>query len=219
MSEVPDSVDVPDPAVAVARRYQRLERPISSGIALLAGLTAAVAILTLPLVTGLGVTLGVFAALRVPVLRSGGTVRLVSDAGAEAVRADFVGPTPPLLAFQWAVADTVATTADGAQYELSYLFGLRSVTMRSEVTVDPADGEYADADLVLSLTAAGRPWGTYSITIDDRDGETVVEAEWRSDRRFGLRSLPQVLVASRYRRAVLAAQGYTVAAYDRSFSV
>jgi len=58
-----------------------------------------------------GLVLG--ALVRVPVFRTSGTARLVTDADPGAVRAEFEGETPPPLAFQWGSPMTFArqTTA------------------------------------------------------------------------------------------------------------
>ncbi|SFS12942.1 hypothetical protein SAMN05216559_4164 [Halomicrobium zhouii] len=228
---VPGSdVDVPAEAASVARRYERIERPISWTVALLVGTVAAVALLTLPLVRGLLVAAAVLVAVRVPLFRSDGTARLVTDTDAAAVRADFESPCPPLLAFQWGIADAVRPTADGAEYELTYLFGTRSVTMETTVHTPSSDGgltDHADErdggevtdELELVVTAAGQPWATYAVSMEDRGDETVVDVSWQSERRFDLRHLPPWLVGNRYRPAALAAQGYTVVERDATLSL
>ena len=126
-----------------------------------------------------------------------------------------------MLTYQWAVADEVRRTEVGAVYEISYLFGLRSIDLAVEARQEPSGmGESAgDADLELVLTTAGRPWATYAVSVDERDEETAVDVEFASDRRFGLRRLPQWLVARRYREEVLAAQGYDVVERDVGLSV
>jgi len=209
-------VDRPSGAVAVARRYRRLERPLSGVVALSVGVTAAAALFVLGLVPGLVVALAVVALVRVPVFESGGSARLVSGADPAAVRADVEGPTPPFLAFQWGIADEVRPTADGSAYELSYLFGLRSVRLVTEVR--PLGDGGPDADLELVVTADGRPWGTYTVSVDGTGDGAVLDVEWESDRRFGLNRLPQWLVAEHYRGDVLVAQGYAVEERDASLS-
>jgi len=208
-------VDVPPDAAAVAGRYRRLERPVSGAVALFVGIVAVGALLSLPLLQGLAVAVMVLAAVRVPVFRSSGTARLVTDAAPTAVRSDFGGPTPLPLALQWGVAEAVRRTDGGAVYDVSYLFGLRSTTMAVEAL--PLDD--ASEDLELVLTAGGRPWATYAVSVEGADSGTVVDVELRSDRRFGLRRLPQWLVAERYREAALAAQGYEVATRNVGLSL
>jgi hypothetical protein len=208
------TVDPPDEAVAVAERYRRLERPLSAGFALLvAGGGAAVAFTLLPALQAVVAVVVLAAAVQFPTFTSDGTARLRTDADPETVRETFAGPTPPVLAFQWGVADAVRPTDDGAVYELSYLFGLRSVETRVEPTVD------GDA-LELRVTADGEPWATYRVSVAEADdGGTVVDVTVDSDRRFGPNRVPQWLVAERYREAALAAQGYTVEHRDHSLSV
>jgi len=139
----------------------------------------------------------------------------VTVAPPEAVRADFESATPPMLAFQWGVADDVRSMADGAMYDLSYLFGLRSVTMVLETRLNVEDADYR-----LVVTTGSNSWGTYDVTITASDSdETVVDVEWVSNRRFGLNRLPQWLIAERYCAAAFTAQGYTVVDRDTSLSV
>jgi hypothetical protein len=154
------------------------------------------------------------ALVRLPLFRSSGTTRLVTDAPPEQVRAEFAGATPPVLSFQWGPADSVRETADGAVYEFSYLFGLRSLTMA--VTV--AEGD-TDGPLELAVTAGDRPWATYTVATDRSGRETSVDISWDSDRRFGLTRLPQWYLAERYREDALASQGYTVVERDAVLSV
>jgi hypothetical protein len=208
-------VDPPHEAVAVAERYRRLERPLSAGFALLlAGGGVAVAFTLLPFLPAVVAALVLAAAVQFPTFTSDGTTRLRTDADPETVRESFAGPTPPVLVFQWGVADAVRRTDDGAVYDVSYLFGLRSVEMHVEA-VDTGDA------LELRVTADGEPWATYRVSVveTEDDGGTVVDVTVDSDRRFGPNRVPQWLVAERYREAALAAQGYTVERRDHSLSV
>lgn len=198
----------------VARRYHRFERPISGVLALAVGAVGATALLLLPLFQGLVVTAVLLALVRFPAFRTVGTTRLATDAAPEQVRAEFTGPTPPLLAFQWGPADSVRETDDGTVYEFSYLFGLRSTTMT--VSVRAVD---VDDSLELTVTAGERPWATYTVDIGSAGEQTTVDVSWDSDRRFGLNRLPQWYLAERYREAALAEQGYTVVERDASLSV
>jgi hypothetical protein len=197
---------VPDDVRAVARRYVRVERPLTAGVVLLAAAVGGGAFLVLALVPALAVAAGVVVALRLPVVQSQGRAVLRTDADAGTARADFAGPTPPSLALQWGLADEVVPTDDGARYEVSYLLGLRSQTLTVE-TRETADG------LELVVTADGQPWAVYTVAVEDGD-DTRATVAWRSDRRFGLRRLPQWLVARRYREAALAAQGYETVERD-----
>jgi len=205
-------------AVDVARRYQRLERPLSYAVALLVGLVAGAAFLLFSLIEAALVGLALGALVRVPVFRTSGTARLVTDADPDAVRTDFEGGTPPPLAFQWGVADDLRLTDDGVTYEFSYLFGLRSTEMTVETRSSAPDAG-ADGDtLELIVTADGRPWATYTASMQRDGDDTVVDIDWASDRRFGLRRLPQQFVAERYRADAFAVQGYRVADRETSLS-
>ena len=202
----------PKDARAVARRYLRYER-LLTGLVVVA-LTLAIPgtyILTslVPAVAVAAVLLGV---VRAPVFETRGTVRLETDAPLETVVGDFTGPTPPVLAFQWGVADAVEVDGGTATYRISYLFGLRAVEMTVRTRTDVDEGGKRTVE--LEVTAGGEPWSTYTVRVDERGGRTVVAYEYASDRRFGLRRLPQRLVAGRFRDAALAAQGYTTVERD-----
>ena len=204
------TVDPPAEAVAVAERYARIERPVTVGVAMAIGILGGAAVIVLPLLWGLVVALGLLALARVPAFQSGGRTRLRVDEAPEAVRDAFVGPTPPPLALQWGVADEVRVDGEDAVYDVSYLFGLRSVEMRVAT-------ELVDDRVELTVTTDGQPWGTYTARIESGDEGTEVTVEVDSDRKFGLRRLPQHLVARRYRDAAIEAQGYEVV--ERSFSL
>lgn len=247
----------PPSVQSVVRRYHRTERVVSWLTAL--SVTGAVlAVFTaFSLWTGLVVAVVLAVALRVPVFRRRGTVRLRSGADPEAVVEAFASATPPVLAFQWAIADEVVADGGGnsdddgaeaehvsdtnATYELSYLFGLRSVSLDLAVDVtrlaERSDGEMSDSEISgsetsdgktvpedafavvdLDATVDGRPWGAYRVTVREGESGTVVDVELRPTRRFDLRRLPQGLVADRYYAEVLAAQGYEVLNRTVSFS-
>lgn len=219
MSASTEQITVPSEAAAVARRYRRIERPLSWGLALLIGTVAAIAIVRFPLLPAIIAAVVVLVSFRVPIFRTSGTARLTTDADPDTVRGDFESTCPPPLALQWGTADDVRSTENGGDYTFSYLFGLRSAQMRAEGRSRAADGHEANGDLELVVTVGGRPWGTYTASIRDRDGTTVVDLEWDSDRRFGLRRLPQWLVARRYQTEALSAQGYTVVDRDATLSL
>jgi hypothetical protein len=204
-------VDPPADAVAVAGRYLRVERPVTVATGLLVGLAGAAAVLTLSLGPALAVVAGLVVGVRLPVVRTGGETVLRTDADPGTVRADFAGPTPPSLALHWGVADGVVRTDDGARYEVSYLLGLRSQTL----TVEPRE---TPGGLELAVRADGDPWATYTVDVEAADGGSRVRVAWRADRRFGLRRLPQWLVARRYRDAALVAQGYEPVSRDGRLS-
>lgn len=211
MAASDETVTVPEPVAAIVRRYRRVERPLSAAVALLAGLAGAGALVVLPLGQAVVVAAVVLVGLRAPVVRRTGRLELTTDIPPEAVWVDFGSATPPVLAFQWGVADTVRPTGDGGRYEFTYLFGLRSLRMETELREGEADGTYE-----LVVTAASRPWATYTVSARTEGERTAVDVELASDRRFGLRRLPQWVVAERYREAALEAQGYTVRSRESS---
>ncbi len=220
---------------SIAGRYHRAELAVGLLTALfVVGLFLA-SFVAFSLGPALVVAVVLAVTVRVPVFRRRGTATLRSVASPETVQRDFAGPTPPVLAAQWANADEVtpATDGRGATYEYSSPFPLRTVTMVLDVEVSEPDesgpdaGEPAasepdaskpdasepNARIALDVSVNDRPWGAYTVTIrpggGTRDG-TLVDVALRPTRRFGLRHLPQTLVADRYYADLLAAQGYAV---------
>ncbi|ESS07310.1 MAG: hypothetical protein A07HB70_00584 [uncultured archaeon A07HB70] len=200
------TVDRPEEAVAVAKRYLRRERPLSALVVVFAVVVFLGTFISTSLVPAAVVGALLTLLVRVPIIKPRGTARLRTDEDAESVVESFAGPTPPILVFQWGIADEVITEGGTVTYRLSYLFGLRSV----EVTVDTRTTRTPDGDrrIELELTVGDQPWSTYVVTVSTRDDHTAVEYEYTADRRFGLRRLPQRLVARRYRAEALEAQGY-----------
>ncbi len=150
--------------------------------------------------------------------------------GRDAVVADFDGATPPVLAFQWGLADDVRSTADGGTYDFSYAFGLQSATMtfasgaNSSDPTDTDDAADSSADdrvstLEITTTANDRPWGTHTVATRDAGDETRLEIEGEPNRRFGLAYLVQGALTDRYYADVLAAQGYSVVDRETSLSL
>ncbi|QKY19109.1 hypothetical protein B4589_001475 [Halolamina sp. CBA1230] len=210
-----DSVDVPADAAAVAGRYHRLERLVSGGVAVGIALAGAAAFLLLPPLWALVPIVALVVLARAPVFRSGGRARLRTDADPASVREAFAGATPPPLALQWGIADDVRTVEGGVVYDLSYLFGLRTVELRVEAEVVE---NVTEPDRVeLTATVDGQPWGTYTAWVEPVEGGTGITVEVQSDRKFGLRRIPQYLIVRRYRDAAIEAQGYEVV--ERSFSL
>lgn len=205
----------PEEVLTVAKRYLRRERPLNAlVVALVVSLFLGTYLITslLPAVVVGAISVVV---ARAPVLRSRGTVRLRTDDDPETVLETFTGPTPPVLAFQWGVADEILTRERATVYRTSYLFGLRSadVTVQTRTDTTP-DGTYrVESELVVN----GRPWATYASTISDGTDHTIVDVEYTSNRRFGLRRVPQQFLAERYRDDALAVQGYAVVERDAYF--
>ncbi|WP_318566947.1 hypothetical protein [Salinigranum marinum] len=211
------TVDRPREAHAAAQRYLRRERPLSALIVVLAvaGFLGTFVATSLAPAVAVGGLLIVVA--RAPIIESRGTVRLRTDEDAESVAESFTGPTPPILVFQWGIADGILTGDGTVTYRLSYLFGLRSAEVTVETRTDrtPDDGRRIE----LEVTVDGQPWSTYVVTVDTRDDGTVVEYEYTADRRFGLRRVPQRIVANRYRDEALEAQGYAVVERNEQYGV
>ena len=212
-----DTIERPREALSVAKRYLRRERLVS----------ALVVTIVVSLFLGTYVTTSLFPAVmvaavlvvvaRAPILQSMGTAQLRTDDDPETVLDALTGPTPPVLALQWGVADEV-TVGDGApSYPTSYLFGLRSVTPTVRTQAETgSDGEHR---VEIAITVNDNPWATYIATIRDADDQTIIDVEYTSNRRFGLRRVPQQLLAERYREAALMAQGYTVVKRDAHFGL
>ena len=201
-------VDPPEAATTVAEQYLRRERPAS---VLLSVAVAAVFLGTFfvtSLLPAIAVGIGLLALVRAPIIRLQGTVRLRSEESVSAVAAAFSGPTPPVLPFQWGIADEITTDGPTATYHISYLFGLRTVEMTVQTRTTTRDDGVREVQ--LEVAANDNPWSTYTVTIDRHDDRTIIEYTYESNRRIGLRRLPQRRIAKRYRDSALRAQGYTV---------
>jgi len=208
----PSDTDRPADAVAVAQQYLSRERSLSGLlVAVVVTVFLGTYVLT-SLLPAILIAIILLVILRAPLLKPHGTARLRSDATPETVRASFEGPTPPVLAFQWGVADTVTVENGTVVYPISYLFGLRTVdvTVRTE-TERTSDG---DTRVELEVRMSGQPWATYTATITEGGDGTIVDITYESDRRFGLRYLLQQIILNRYRNEALEAQGYTVVDRD-----
>jgi len=211
------TVDRPQEAFAIAKRYLRRERPLSALIVVFAVVGFLGTFVATSLVPAVIVGVLLIVGVRAPIIESRGIVRLRTDEDAESVTESFTGPTPPILVFQWGIADEILTGDGTVTYRLSYLFGLRSV----EMTVDTRTDRTPDGGrrIELEITVGGQPWSTYVVTVDARDDETIVEYEYTADRRFGLQRLPQRIVAKRYRDEALEAQGYAPIERDEQYGV
>ncbi|KDS90794.1 hypothetical protein FK85_10015 [Halorubrum saccharovorum] len=239
-----ESPVVPDDHEALAAavdRYHRVELAVSWALALLVAGAFLAVVAAVSFWPGVAVAAVLAIALRVPIYRRRGSVRLRTEVSPGAVVREFASSRPPILAFQWGVADEVRDTGgeDGtatdrptgtrAIYEFSYLLGLRSAAIDLETDVradatptgDERGGSEGDTVATLSIDAAigDSLWGSYTVTVqetDDGDG-TIVDVELLPTRRFDLRRLSQGRVAERYYAETLAAQGYEV--FDRTVSL
>ncbi|MFC7325471.1 hypothetical protein ACFQMF_12870 [Halorubrum rutilum] len=95
----------------------------------------------------------------------------------------------------------------------------------ADVVSDGGEGDTGGplARVHIEGTLDGEPWAAYSVAVrgagDGEPGGTVVDVELLPRRRFGLRSVPQALVADAYYVDAFAAQGYAVVDRDVSFGV
>ncbi|MFC7021259.1 MULTISPECIES: hypothetical protein [Haloarcula] len=89
------------------------------------------------------------------------------------------------------------------------------ITVRSQTDTTPRGARRVE----LEVTVNDQPWATYTATISTDDDRTSVDVEYTSNRRFGLRRIPQQIVAERYRNEALTAQGYTVVERDSNFGI
>lgn len=212
-----NDIDRPQEALTVAKRYLRWERPLSALVVVIVVSLFLGTYRTTSLLPAVAVAAILLAVVRAPILQSCGTVRLRTDDDPEEVADAFTGPTPPVLAFQWGIADAVTTENRTVTYRTTSLFGLRSAEVTVRRRTDSAPNGNRRVELVI--TANDRPWATYTATISGDGGHTTVDVEYASNRRFGLRRVPQQLVAERYREQALAVQGYTVGERDSHFGI
>lgn len=216
---MPSTNDIkrPQEALTVAKRYLRRERPLNAFVVVLLVSLFLGTYLATSLLPAVVVAAILIIIARAPMLQSSGTVRLQTDDDPEAVVDAFTGPTPPVLAFQWGVADEVTTEDSTATYPISYLFGLRSaeVTVHTQTDTTP-DGDHR---IELEIAVNDHPWATYTSMISAIDDHTIVDVEYTSNRRFGLRRIPQQFLVERYRDDALTAQGYTVVERDAHFGI
>lgn len=91
------------------RSYHRAERAVSWTLALLVAGAFLAAVAALSFWPGVAVAAVLVVALRLPVYRRSGTTRLRTDAPPEAVVRQFASERPPVLAFQWGIADEIRT--------------------------------------------------------------------------------------------------------------
>ncbi|ELZ07849.1 hypothetical protein [Natrialba aegyptia] len=211
-------VEVPDQIRTLTERYTRTERFLTLLVAAVAVIAVFGAFVVLPYFAALGLSLAAIALVRVPLLETEGELHLRTDADPDAVRNEFASALPPALPFQWGGAETVRSTADGGVYEFSYLFGRRSITMAVTVRSGP-ETRSAGADCEIDVTAGGKPWGRYRVSVEEDGENTAVVVAFESTRRYALNRLTQLVAANRYQEEAYAAQGYTVVDRDRSLTL
>ena len=202
------NVERPRDVSAVAERYFRAQ---ALAIALLVVFVEGVILgtyLAISFLPAVVVGLSLIGVAWAPVFRTGGTFHLRTDDSPDAVVDALTGPVPPVLPLHWGMADEVDADGDAVTYRTSFLFGLRTttVTVRTRTETAP-DGTRR---VELDLEENGDPWATYTADVNSDDSGTEIGVEYASERRFGLRRLPQALVTGRYREEALATQGYTI---------
>ncbi|MCQ4334421.1 hypothetical protein KM295_13235 [Natronomonas sp. F2-12] len=198
-------------------QYHRIERIATGSVAIVVSALFLGIYLASKLLTAVAAAAVLVIIVRTPVFRSSGTVRLQTDKSPETVIEQLTGLRPPILAFQWCVADGITTKANDAVYSFSYLFGLRSAAMRVRTETETTS---EGSDLVeLTIKINNEPWGTYTATIDGTGAGSIVEVEYSSDRRFGLRRVPQQLLGKRYHDQALELQGFSVVERERNIGI
>lgn len=211
------NVDRPEAAVAVAEQYLGRERPLSALVVVLVVSVFLGTFLATSLLPAIIIGVASLILARAPIIQSCGTVHLRTDHSIDSILKSFTGPTPPVLVFQWGVADRVTSRENTATYCISYLFGLRSV----EITVhtQTTTVENGTHQVELEVMENGRPWSTYTVTIYEQDDPASIKYEYTANRRFGLRRVPQRIIANRYRDTALTEQGYTVVERDEQYGI
>ncbi|ERG97505.1 MAG: hypothetical protein J07HQX50_01532 [Haloquadratum sp. J07HQX50] len=207
---MPSSQEItrPDPALAVAEQYLRRERLLSTLMVILVLSTLFGTFLVASLLPAVIVGAVLLVAIRVPLIQPDGTASLRTDDDVETVIESFTGPVPPVLVFQWGIADEIISKESTVTYRISYLFGLRS----TEITVHSRTitTQNRESQVELEVTANEQPWSTYTVTIHQQSDQTAITYDYTADRRFGVRRVPQRIIAKRYRNKALSEQGYTV---------
>lgn len=98
-------------------RYLLVERSLRVVLILLISAVTFATYVASSLAPAVAVAAGMVLIARAPILQPRGTVRLETDADVETVAASFSGDMPPILAFQWGLADDIrsegATTTTG----------------------------------------------------------------------------------------------------------
>ncbi|ERG96028.1 hypothetical protein [Haloquadratum walsbyi] len=207
-------------ASMVVTQYYRRSRVLTYlvGITVVGSVGASFALLSFYEWLLCGIT--VFVIFQSPVFTTDGHIALVTNKAPEAVSKEFQSPMPPILPFHWGLADQIEATDDGGHYVIRYLLGLQSIEMT--VKCQPAPNDPADVKLIV--TVGDSSWGNYHVNIDTTDTtdnymQTTVDITVETNRRFGLRRLPQQLIADKYRPTALEAQGYDIVSYDPDISL
>ncbi|PSQ41419.1 hypothetical protein BRD07_05450 [Halobacteriales archaeon QS_9_68_42] len=215
---MPSETDVERPrdVSAIAERYFRTQALATALLIVFVEGVILGTYLAISFLSAVVVGLSLIGVAWAPVFRTGGTFHLQTDDGPNTVVDALTGPVPPVLPLHWGMADEVDADGDAVTYRTSFLFGLRTttVTVRARTETAP-DGTRR---VELELEENGDPWATYTVDVSG-DGGTDVDVEYASDRRFGLRRLPQALITGRYREEAFVAQGYAVVERKRKIGL
>jgi len=96
-----DTIERPQEALRVARRYLRRERLVNALVVTLVVSLFLGTYVIMSLIPAVVVGAVLIVVARAPILQSTGTVQLRTDDGPETVLDALTGPTPPVLALQW----------------------------------------------------------------------------------------------------------------------
>lgn len=178
-----DSIDPPPAVSTLARGYWRRTLVLRSVLGLGWFLACLALLATFPFLPAVALIVVLIGALVAPVFRTNGQIRLRTDRDVKIVREDFCGPTPPLFGFQAALADDIRSTPDGAEYDLSALFGLRSSTMSIQAHQYSADSANDVVDRIHGDDATDSSDATDASSITDVDNgrNVVTESETVND--------------------------------------
>lgn len=154
------------------------------------------------------VAAGMVVCIRLPIIKPRGTVQLETDLNADTVAASFSGDMPPMLAFQWGLADEIYSEGTVTKYKISYLFGTQTVEMaiNTRAIVTPEQAYQVEID----VSGEEKPWAQYQVVTRQGAERRVIEYKYEAARRFSVLRLFQRIIANRYRDDVLAVQGYTL---------
>lgn len=199
--------------VTIAEHYRRLERILRLGVVLFAIIVCIALVLRFPRWIAVPLVILVLGSLAVPLFDIAGTIQLKSMEDPDVVLTDFASQLPPVLGFQWALADSIQETADGVSYEFTHLFGILTTSLRTNIAVDQANG-------IVELTCFENdsPWGSYLVFVNPTEDGTEVTLKVTADRRYELVRLTQLVAAAYYQDTMFETQGYEVCNRTRSIA-
>lgn len=219
MSSAADKSEFSAEMTTLARGYWRRVLALRGALGVIWFVLCVSMFFVLPSLPAIVVIALLIVLLAVPLYKSGGDIELTTGRDADTVADDFAGSVPPILALQAVLADEIRRTETGFEYDLSSALGLWSTTMRIEIDRATDDPDPTKTGFTLDVSVGDQSWGTYAVTAREREGKTDVTIEAASNRRFGIRRLPDWVVARRYRDRLFDAQGYTLVAERSALSL